>query len=147
MLASGGPRDSLGAMSDTAPPVAPPSAPQGELVIRTIAMPADTNSNGDIFGGWLLSQMDLGGAIYARNLARSRVTTVAIDAMVFHHPVYVGDIVSAHASPVRVGRTSMKIDVEAWVQRGADGRLLRVTEGVFTYVAIDEAGKPHPVHR
>jgi acyl-CoA thioesterase YciA len=134
-------------MSDTAPPVVPPSAPQGELVIRTIAMPADTNSNGDIFGGWLLSQMDLGGAIFARNLAHSRVTTVAIDAMVFHHPVYVGDIVSAHASLVRVGRTSMKIDVQAWAQRTKGGELVRVTEGVFTYVAIDENARPHPVHR
>jgi acyl-CoA thioesterase YciA len=130
-------------MSDTAPPV----EPHGELVIRTIAMPADTNANGDIFGGWLLSQMDLGGAIYARNLARSRVTTVAIDAMAFLNPVYVGDIVNCHASLVKTGRTSMKVDVEAWVQRAKDGSLVRVTEGSFTYVALDEQGRPHPVHR
>jgi len=130
-------------MSESAPPI----QPHGELVIRTLAMPADTNSNGDIFGGWLLSQMDLGGAIYARNLARSRVTTVAIDAMAFLNPVYVGDIVNCHASLVRVGRTSMKIDVEAWVQRVKDGSLVRVTEGVFTYVALDAQGRPHPVHR
>jgi len=110
-------------------------------------MPADTNSNGDIFGGWLMSQMDLGAAIYARNLSRSRVTTVAVDAMAFHTPVYVGDIVNCYASLIKVGRTSMRIDVEAWVQRGADGQLLHVTEGVFTYVAIDENGRPHPVHR
>jgi len=110
-------------------------------------MPADTNANGDIFGGWLMSQMDLGAAIYARNLCRSRVTTVAVDGMAFLNPVYVGDIVNCHASLVKVGRTSMKIDVEAWVQRGGDGKLLRVTEGVFTYVAIDEAGRPQPVHR
>jgi acyl-CoA thioesterase YciA len=121
--------------------------PHGELVIRTIAMPADTNPNGDIFGGWLMSQMDLGAAIYARNLARSRVTTVAVDGMSFLNPVNVGDIVNCYASILKVGRTSMRIDVEAWVQRSADGKLLRVTEGVFTYVAINDEGRPQPVHR
>lgn len=134
-------------MSEPAQPVPPPAEPHGELVIRTIAMPADTNANGDIFGGWLMSQMDLGAAIVAKNISRSRVTTVAVDGMVFLNPVYVGDIVNCHATLVKVGRTSMKIDVEAWVQRGKDGALLRVTEGVFTYVAIDEQGRPHPVHR
>ncbi len=124
-----------------------PTEPSGELVIRTIAMPADTNANGDIFGGWLMSQMDLGAAIVAKNLSRSRVTTVAVDGMVFLNPVFVGDIVNCHAKLLKVGRTSMKIDVEAWVQRGKDGTLLRVTEGVFTYVAIDDDGRPHPVHR
>ena len=124
-----------------------PTEPQGELVIRTIAMPADTNANGDIFGGWLMSQMDLGAAIVAKNLSRSRVTTVAVDGMVFLNPVFVGDIVNCHAKLLKVGRTSMKIDVEAWVQRGKDGTRLRVTEGVFTYVAIDDAGRPQPVHR
>ena len=121
--------------------------PRGELTVRISAMPADTNANGDIFGGWLMSQMDLGAAIYARNLCRSRVTTVAVDGMAFLNPVYGGDLVNCHASLVKVGRTSMKIDVEAWVQRGGDGKMLRVTEGVFTYVAIDEAGRPQPVHR
>ena len=129
------------------PAPAESSAPQGELVIRTIAMPADTNANGDIFGGWLMSQMDLGAAIVAKHVSRSRVTTVAVDGMVFHHPVYVGDIVNCHATLLKVGRTSMRIDVEAWVQRGRDGTRLRVTEGVFTYVAIDDQGRPHPVHR
>ena len=124
-----------------------PTEPHGELVIRTIAMPADTNANGDIFGGWLLSQMDLGGAIYARNLSRSRVSTVAIDAMTFITPVYVGDIVSCHATLIKVGRTSMRIAVEAWAQRTKGGELVRVTEGTFTYVAIDDHGKPWPVHR
>ena len=133
-------------MSDqTATPV--PTEPKGELVIRTIAMPADTNANGDIFGGWLMSQMDLGAAIVAKNLSRSRVTTVAVDGMVFLNPVYVGDIVNCYATLVKVGRTSMKIDVEAWVQRGKDGTRLRVTEGIFTYVSIDEQGRPQPVHR
>ncbi|MDD2763022.1 MAG: acyl-CoA thioester hydrolase YciA [Opitutaceae bacterium] len=124
-----------------------PAKPKGDLVVRTIAMPADTNSNGDIFGGWLLSQMDLGGAVLARNLARSRVVTVAIEAMSFIYPVFVGDIVTCYASQQSVGRTSMKIDIEAWVQRQTDGSLHRVTEGLFTYVAIDEAGRPHPVRR
>jgi acyl-CoA thioesterase YciA len=126
---------------------ASPAAPTGEVVIRTIAMPADANANGDIFGGWLMSQMDLGGAILARNTAHSRVTTVAIDAMSFLHPVCVGDTVSCYAKLVTVGRTSMRIDVEAWVQRYTDSSVHRVTEGVFTYVAIDAGGKPHPVKR
>ena len=130
-------------MSDSVPP----AEPHGELVIRTIAMPADTNANGDIFGGWLMSQMDLGAAIVAKDLSRSRVTTVAVDGMVFLNPVYVGDIVNCYATLVKVGRTSMKIDVEAWVQRGKDGTRLRVTEGIFTYVSIDESGRPQPVHR
>jgi acyl-CoA thioesterase YciA len=130
-------------MSETSPT----SEPKGELVIRTIAMPANTNSNGDMFGGWLVSQMDLGGAILARNIAHSRITTVAIDAMEFHFPVYVGDIVSCHAELVRTGRTSLRIQMEAWAQRHKGGEHVRVTLGTFTYVAIDDQGKPHPVHR
>lgn len=129
------------------PPSPQPAGPRGELVIRTIAMPADTNSKGDIFGGWLLSQMDLGGAVLARNVAHSRVATVAIEAMSFIYPVFVGDIVTCYASLQSVGRTSMKIDLEAWVQRQTDGSLHRVTEGLFTYVALDDAGRPHPVRR
>lgn len=125
----------------------PPAAPTGEIVIRTIAMPADTNANGDIFGGWLLSQMDLGGAVLARSLARSRVVTVAIDSMAFIRAVNVGDLVTCYAKLLGVGRTSMKIHVEAWTQHFAEGTLLRVTEGTLTYVAIDDAGKPHPVKR
>lgn len=123
------------------------NAPRGELVIRTIAMPANTNSNGDMFGGWMVSQMDLGGAILARNAAKSRITTVAIDAMEFHHPVYVGDIVSCYALLLKTGRTSLRIAIEVWAQRHKGGEHVRVTEGVFTYVAIDDQGKPHPVHR
>jgi acyl-CoA thioesterase YciA len=121
--------------------------PQGELVIRTIAMPADTNANGDMFGGWLVSQMDLGGAIYARNISRSRITTVAIDAMTFIHPVNVGDIVSCHATLQKVGRTSIRIEIEVWAQRAKGGAHVQVTKGTFTYVAIDDAGRPHPVQR
>ncbi len=121
--------------------------PLGEVVIRTIAMPADTNANGDIFGGWLMSQMDLGGAVLARSVAHSRVVTVAVEAMAFVAPVNVGDVVSCYAHLLATGRTSMKIAVEAWVQRDTDGRQLRVTHGTFTYVAIDTTGKPQPVQR
>lgn len=130
-------------MSDSPAPI----APKGELVIRTIAMPANTNSNGDMFGGWLVSQMDLGGAILARNLAHSRITTVAIDAMTFHFPVYVGDIVSCHAALLKIGRTSLRIEIEAWAQRHKGGEHVCVTSGTFTYVAIDDQGRPHPVQR
>jgi acyl-CoA thioesterase YciA len=128
-------------------PTPAPAAPTGEVVIRTLAMPADSNGNGDIFGGWLMSQMDLGGAILARHTAHSRVTTVAIDGMSFLHPVAVGDTVTCYARLVSIGRTSMKIDVEAWVQHYTNDTQVRVTEGVFTYVAIDAEGKPHPVKR
>jgi acyl-CoA thioesterase YciA len=128
-------------------PDVPPAAPSGELVIRTIAMPANTNANGDIFGGWMVSQMDLGGAIIARNTARSRITTVAIDAMTFLQPVSVGDVVSCHGTLLKIGRTSMRIEVEAWAQRHKGGEQVRVTKGTFTYVAIDDAGRPQPVQR
>lgn len=131
-------------MSETAAPL---SEPKGEVVIRTIAMPADANANGDIFGGWLMSQMDLGGAILARGTAHCRVTTVAVDGMSFLRPVNVGDVVTCYAKLLGVGRTSMRIAVEAWVQRYADTTLMHVTEGTFTYVAIGEAGKPQPVKR
>ena len=131
----------------TAPASAVPAVPVGEVVIRTIAMPADANANGDIFGGWLISQMDLGGAILARGTAHCRVTTVAVDGMSFLRPVNVGDVVTCYGKLVSTGRTSMKIVVEAWVQRYADTTSLHVTEGTFTYVAIDERGKPHPVKR
>src|SRR3954466_2029361 len=93
------------------------NGPQGELVIRTIAMPADTNANGDIFGGWLLSQMDIGGGGFASKMAKSRTRPVAVDAMNFRKAVYVGDLVSVHANLVRVGRTSITVHIEAWVVR------------------------------
>lgn len=125
----------------------PPEQPRGEVVIRTIAMPADANANGDIFGGWLISQMDLGGAVLARGTAHCRVTTVAVDGMVFLRPVNVGDVVTCYAQLLKIGRTSMKIAVEAWVQRYADSTLRHVTKGTFTYVAIDDAGKPQLVKR
>jgi len=121
--------------------------PNGEIVIRAIAMPTDTNANGDIFGGWLVSQMDLGGAVLARKIAKGRVVTVAIDAMSFVAPVSVGDTVTCYARMDKMGRTSMRIALEAWSQDLSGESERRVTRGVFTYVAIDANGKPHPVNR
>jgi acyl-CoA thioesterase YciA len=121
--------------------------PNGELVIRTIAMPADTNPSGDIFGGWIMSQMDLGSGILAAKTAKSRVVTVAIEGMSFLRPVQVGDRVACYARVEKIGRTSMVIPVEVWVQRYMSGEEVRVTHGVFTYVAVDNDGKPVPVKR
>ena len=122
--------------------------PEGELVMRTVAMPKDTNFNGDIFGGWLLSQMDLGGAVAARKLSKSRIVTVAIDAMRFRNPVKVGDTVCCYAKVERIGHTSMTLKLMAWVNSGgvSDERCC-VTEALFTYVAIDEQGNKIPVFR
>ncbi len=120
-------------------------APQGDVTLRTVAMPADMNGNGDIFGGWVLSQMDIACGIVARERARGRTTTVAVDAMKFIRPVSVGDVLCVYAQVKRVGRTSMTIEVEAWVLRGGMGAREKVTEAVFTFVAIDENGKPRPV--
>jgi len=119
--------------------------PLGEPALRTIAMPADANPNGDIFGGWLVSQMDLAGGATAYHRARGRVATVAIDAITFHEPVYVGDLVSCYAHIDRVGRTSMRIKVETVVRRHEGDRVVKVTEGTFTYVAIDPRGRPRPM--
>jgi acyl-CoA thioesterase YciA len=118
--------------------------PEGRLVGRVIAMPADTNPEGDIFGGWLLAHMDLAGATPAFELAQGRCVTVALDAMVFHQPVSVGDEVSLHATVVRSGRTSIRVHVEAWKRsrNAAHAEAVRVTEGVFTYVAIGDDRKP-----
>src|SRR3984957_523022 len=135
-------------MTDTQAVHAPPIAenePRGDLTIRTLAMPADTNANGDIFGGWLLSQMDIGGGIFASKIAKSRTVTVAIDAMNFRKPVYVGDVVSVYVGLIRIGTTSITVHVEAWVMRREESDLVHVTEGNFTYVAVDENNRPRPV--
>lgn len=108
-------------------------------------MPADTNPNGDIFGGWVLGQMDLAGGLAAARRARGRVVTVGIEAMSFHQPVCVGDEISCYANILRVGRTSIRIKIDAWVRRWLTGVQHKVTEGVFTYVAIDERRLPRPV--
>jgi acyl-CoA thioesterase YciA len=121
--------------------------PQGDLCIRTLAMPADTNANGDIFGGWLLSQMDVGGGVFASKVAKSRTVTVAIEAMNFRKAVYVGDLVSVHANLVRTGRTSMTVHLEAWVLRRREQQSILVTDGNFTYVSIDDQGHPQPIER
>lgn len=120
-------------------------APEGELLLRTLAMPADTNANGDIFGGWLLSQMDIAAGIIAGQRAEGRVATIAIDAMKFIRPVHVGDVVCVYGRVIREGRTSMGIELEAFALRAKIGAREKVTEGLFTFVAIDEAGKSRPL--
>ncbi len=116
--------------------------PKGEITLQTIAMPADANANGDIFGGWLMAQMDLGASVLSRRRARGRVATVAVDGMEFHKPVKVGDVLAIHSVLEREGRTSMKISVEAWITRMPAGDHMRVTKATFTFVAIDDEGKP-----
>lgn len=119
--------------------------PTGELSIRTLAMPSDTNVNGDIFGGWVISYMDLAGLSIARKHAKCRVTTVAIDKMVFLSPVHVGDFICCYGKLLKVGRTSLTIHIETFATSELGEERRRVTEGVFTYVAIDEKGRPIPV--
>lgn len=121
------------------------SVPHGELVIQTLAMPNNANVYGDIFGGWLVSQMDLGGAILAHRCAKNRVTTVAIDRMAFLKPVYVGDLVCCYASVLKTGHSSITISLDVWVIRMRMGAKEHVTEGLFTFVAIDEQGKPKSI--
>jgi acyl-CoA thioesterase YciA len=119
--------------------------PRGELAIRTLAMPADANPSGDIFGGWVLSQMDIAGGISAARRAQGRVVTVAVTAMTFHLPVNVGDVLCVYAAIEKIGRTSMTVQLEAWALRGRGTERVRVTEGQFVYVAIGADGKPRPV--
>lgn len=115
--------------------------------LRTIAMPADTNPSGDIFGGWLLAQMDLAGSTAAQERSKSRVVTVGIEAMTFHRPVFVGDEVSCYAEVVKVGTTSVSVMVESWARRRRSGESVKVTEGQFTYVAIGDDRRPIPIDR
>lgn len=118
--------------------------PNGELVLRTLAMPADTNANGDIFGGWLMSQMDIGGAIQAKEIAHGRVVTVRVDGMTFLKPVAVGDVVCCYAGCIKTGRSSITINIEVWVKKVSSepiGQRYKATEAVFTYVAVDDIGK------
>jgi acyl-CoA thioesterase YciA len=125
--------------------VGPDELDRGEPAVRTLAMPADTNPSGDIFGGWVIAQMDLAAGIVAARRAQGRVATVALDGLSFHLPVRVGDLVSCHASVVRVGRTSMAVKVETYVLRHMTHEEVKVTEGHFTMVAIDADGRPRPV--
>jgi acyl-CoA thioesterase YciA len=119
--------------------------PQTHPVIRTIAMPADTNPEGDIFGGWLMAQMDLAGATLAFDLSKGRCATVAVSEITFLNPVSVGDEVSIFAETLAVGRTSIRVAVEAWRRRRDSSEATQVTKGVFVYVAIDANRKPRPV--
>jgi acyl-CoA thioesterase YciA len=123
------------------------TGPRGDLCTRTLAMPADTNQNGDIFGGWLLSQMDIAGGIFASKTAKSRTVTVAIEAMNFRKPVFVGDLVSVHANLVRIGKTSITVHLEAWVLRRKEMQSILVTDGNFTYVSIDDSGHPQVIQQ
>ena len=119
--------------------------PRGVLAIRTLAMPGDANPSGDIFGGWVLSQMDIAGGITAGQKARGRVATVAVDAMTFHLPVHVGDVLCVYADIERIGRTSLTVYLEAWALRRDSGARKKVTEGTFVFVALDGDGRPRPI--
>lgn len=122
------------------------ASPRGDLFLRTVAMPADTNPSGDIFGGWLLSQMDLAAGSLASQRVGGRVVTIALDAMKFHSPVLTGDAVSCYCEVIRIGRTSLTVMVEAWARRREYNDLHKVTEGKFTFVAIDDHRRPTPIN-
>ena len=122
-----------------------PGAPAREPALRTIAMPADANANGDIFGGWVLSQMDLAGGSLAVQRARGRVATVAITSMTFHLPVFIGDEVSCYGTITKIGRSSITVHIESWARRHRTGERVKVTEGTFTYVALGDDRKPRKV--
>lgn len=125
----------------------PPTGPRGELSVRTLAMPADTNPTGDIFGGWIMSLMDVAGGIAAATWAQGRTATVAVTDMTFLGPVKVGDVVCCYSDLERLGRTSITLRVETWVLRlGQSGRI-KVTAADFTYVALDGEGRPRPIAR
>ncbi len=115
--------------------------------LRTVAMPADANPNGDIFGGWLMSQMDLAGGTWAAHVARGRVVTIAVDGMTFHKPVHIGDQVSCYCNTEKIGRTSISVRVETWILGRGESRDTeeKVTEALFTFVAIDKSGRPRPI--
>jgi acyl-CoA thioesterase YciA len=121
--------------------------PKGKLpALRVVPMPADSNQNGDIFGGWIMAQVDVAGGTVASRVARGRVATVSVQSFVFKQPVQIGDVISLYADVVRVGNTSITVDVQVFAERGrAEAKVVKVTEAVLTYVAIDLQGKPRPV--
>jgi acyl-CoA thioesterase YciA len=134
--------------SDAPPhgPAAPPS--DKELVLKVIPMPADTNGNGDIFGGWVMAQVDLAGSVIPARIIRGRMATVAVKEFIFKQPVRVGDILSFYSSVTRIGRTSITVDVEVYAESFRNqGEFVRVTEALLTYVAIDENGRPRAIPR
>ena len=125
-------------------PATPPS--DKELVLKVIPMPADTNGNGDIFGGWVMAQVDLAGSVLPARYAQGRMATVAVNEFIFKQPVRVGDILSFYSEVTRIGRTSVTVKVEVYAEHfRRQGQYLKVTEALVTYVAIDEAGRPRPI--
>jgi acyl-CoA thioesterase YciA len=119
--------------------------PRGNLTVRISAMPADTNANGDIFGGWVLSRMDQAGGIAGVERARGRVVTIAVEGMTFIRPVKVGDVLEVYTEVESVRRSSMKVHIEAWVRRFQTHHEEKVTDATFTFVAIDDEGRPRPL--
>lgn len=120
---------------------------RGELALRTWCMPSDTNPSGDIFGGWLMAQMDIAGAVTARKIAKGRTATVAVNGMEFHKPVFVGDILCCYTKVEKIGTTSMTINIEAWVTRKNTDHHVKVTQGTFVFVAIDDERKPRAIEQ
>ena len=123
--------------------------PEGKQpALRVVPMPADSNQNGDIFGGWIMSQVDVAGGVLAGRIARGRVATVAVNSFVFKHPVQIGDVISCYADVVKVGNTSVTIDVQVYAERRpSDPTTVKVTEATLTYVAIDAQGRPRPIQK
>ena len=133
-------------MSQESSRPATPLPTDKELVLKVIPMPADTNGNGDIFGGWVMAQVDLAGSVLPARYLQGRMATVAVNEFVFKQPVRVGDILSFYSSVTRIGRTSITVDVEVFAERFTDqGRYVKVTEALLTYVAIDAEGRPRPI--
>ncbi|MGL4224148.1 acyl-CoA thioester hydrolase YciA [Vibrio misgurnus] len=124
------------------------NTPKGQLLLRTLAMPADTNANGDIFGGWIMSQLDLAGGILAKEISCGRIVTVSVSSITFKKPVTVGDVVCCYGDCIKIGRTSMTINLEVWVKPVKEdgiGERFQVCEATFNYVAIDANGRPRAI--
>ncbi|EKF9487135.1 acyl-CoA thioester hydrolase YciA [Vibrio cholerae] len=124
------------------------NSPKGQLLLRTLAMPADTNANGDIFGGWIMSQLDLAGGILAKEISSGRIVTVSVSSITFKKPVKVGDVVCCYGECTKIGRTSMSINLEVWVKPVKEegvGERFQVCEATFNYVAIDANGRPRAI--
>ncbi|AEA78713.1 TPA: acyl-CoA thioester hydrolase YciA [Vibrio cholerae] len=124
------------------------NSPKGQLLLRTLAMPADTNANGDIFGGWIMSQLDLAGGILAKEISCGRIVTVSVSSITFKKPVKVGDVVCCYGECTKIGRTSMSINLEVWVKPVKEegvGERFQVCEATFNYVAIDANGRPRAI--
>ncbi len=121
--------------------------PKGELALKTQCMPADTNPAGDIFGGWLLSEMDIAGSIISKRIANNRTVTIAINSMEFIQPVFVGDVLHCYVDTTRIGNSSITNHIQAWVRRQFGDEMILVTEGTFTYVSVDENRKPKKIEQ